>query len=102
MAEQAKNHERIWLQPLCCVDERCWCEHPQDCDDPGCDLPAIEYVRADLVAGHADMLAALKECANYIISPLRMTGDVDEAKRRAAIFERARAAIAKATGEGKP
>ncbi len=44
----------------------------------------------------AELLAALRECAGYIISPLRMTSDVDEAARRAAIYGRASAAIAKA------
>lgn len=53
---------------------------------------------AALWAAAPEMLAALQECATYIISPLRMTGDTDEAARRAAIFERARAAIAKAEG----
>lgn len=64
----ATNHERIWLQPLCCIDERCWCEHPQDCGDDGCDLPPIEYIRADMVGQaldnarqmNRDLLAALK------------------------------------------
>lgn len=56
----ATNHEHIWLQPLCCIDERCWCEHPQPCDEPGCELPAVKYVRVDLVAGHKELLEATK------------------------------------------
>jgi hypothetical protein len=44
----AGNHKAIWLEPLCCVDERSWCKDPQPCDD--CGLPAIKYIRADLAA----------------------------------------------------
>lgn len=44
----AENHERIWLEPLCAVEERSWCEDPQACDE--CELSPVEYVRADLVA----------------------------------------------------
>lgn len=54
----ATNHKRIWLQPICCVDERCWSEDPQPCDD--CDLPSVKYIRADLVT---DLItAALAAC----------------------------------------
>ena len=46
----AENHERIWLQPLCEVDERCWCQDPQPCDE--CGMEAIEYIRLDVaIAG---------------------------------------------------
>lgn len=42
---------RIWLEPACVpYGERCWAEHnPGDCGEEGCEMPAIEYVRADLV-----------------------------------------------------
>lgn len=43
----AENHKRIWLGPLCQVEERYWCEDPQVCDD--CGLEPIQYIRADLV-----------------------------------------------------
>lgn len=46
--ELAPNHERIWLQPRCCTEDRCWSAEPQPCDD--CDEPPVEYIRADLVA----------------------------------------------------
>ena len=38
--------DRIWLEPDCAVEERCWCEHDNGpCDE--CGLPWVEYVRAD-------------------------------------------------------
>lgn len=41
----AEDHQIIWLQPLCCVDERAWCQNdPGPCED--CGMPSIKYVRA--------------------------------------------------------
>lgn len=38
------DHETVWLQPRCCVDERAWCAtDPGSCDD--CGLPSIKYIR---------------------------------------------------------
>ena len=54
--ELATNHERIWLSPLCEVDERCWCEDPQHCDE--CGLAAVEYVRADIAKAEIERLRA--------------------------------------------
>lgn len=48
--KSAKNYDRIWLQPLCNVDQRCWSEMPQDCDE--CGSKSVEYVRLDVaIAG---------------------------------------------------
>lgn len=91
----ATNHERIWLQPLCCVDERCWCEHPQDCGDDGCDLPAIEYIRADLVPGHAEMVTALKNAEQIISTLIGMYGD----SGAGIVLREVSAALSKAEGK---
>lgn len=41
--------ERIWLEPDCGQDERCWHgQRPDDCDEEGCGAKAVEYIRADL------------------------------------------------------
>jgi len=41
----ATDHKTIWLQPICCVDERAWCENdPGPCEE--CGLPSIKYTRA--------------------------------------------------------
>jgi len=37
--------------------------------------------------------AALRECASYIISPIRHSDDREEEKRRLAIYERAKTAL---------
>jgi hypothetical protein len=45
------DHERIWLQPLCCVGhagERQWCEDNVWPDNDECKASGVEYVRADL------------------------------------------------------
>lgn len=43
----AEDHKSIWLQPLCCVDERAWCStDPGPCED--CGMPSIKYERADV------------------------------------------------------
>jgi len=74
----AENHKRIWLQPVCQVDERCWCEDPQPCDD--CGLPAVEYIRADIVeAENARLRAAMQEACDLLAerkhgSPARSPG----------------------------
>lgn len=44
---------RIFLAPKCegLADEgRFWSEERHDCEDHGCGLKAVEYIRADLVA----------------------------------------------------
>ena len=50
-ARNNQDHERIYLQPVCCADGdgRQWCEHdePEECEEG---TPWTEYVRADLVA----------------------------------------------------
>jgi hypothetical protein len=74
----ATNHERIWLQPLCCVDERCWCDQPQDCGDAGCELPAIEYVRADIAAAEIEKLRAENQA-------LKHGGDAENERLREAL-----------------
>ncbi len=45
--------KRIWLQPRCEMENRCWCQdHPGDCEDDGCGMKAVEYVRLDVaIAG---------------------------------------------------
>lgn len=55
--ELAANHKRIWLQPICQVDERSWCEDPQPCDD--CDMPPVEYIRVDVAQRIAEMAYAV-------------------------------------------
>ncbi len=45
--------DRIWLAPKCeglSYEGRSWCHEPHDCEDDGCGLKAVEYIRADLVA----------------------------------------------------
>ena len=91
-AALATNHERIWLQPLCCVDERCWCQDPQPCED--CDLPAIEYVRADLAASPSPSDLARVKAALEIIAGQRqcidnLMSNADVAIEALAILERA-------------
>ena len=51
MADENDAPARIWLEPACVPGgERCWSEdHPGDCCEDGCEMPAIEYIRADLV-----------------------------------------------------
>lgn len=52
------DHERIWLEPACAEDERCWCSDPlDDCAEEGCGLPATEYVRADILAARDARIA---------------------------------------------
>ena len=63
-----------------------------------CDTASRAVGIVTAIADRDELLVALRECATYIISPLRMTGDVDEAARRSALFERASAVIAKAEG----
>lgn len=60
---------------------------------------AISVIRADSEADAliAELVDALQWCVSYIQSPLRMSSDSDEALRRAALLEKARATIAKAT-----
>lgn len=48
-----QDHERIWLEPKCAenaYEGRMWA--PDDpwgtCEEPECDAPSVEYVRADL------------------------------------------------------
>lgn len=49
------NHKRIWLAPDCecwrSGDGRMWCEdrEPLLCEEEGCTLEPVEYIRADLV-----------------------------------------------------
>lgn len=63
------EHERIWLEPQCCVDPgegRAWCQDDVwpigDCDSHA---PGVEFIRADLHA--AAIEAARREgwCAGY-------------------------------------
>ena len=49
----APDPERIWLGPRCeglDQDGRTWSTDSHDCDDFGCGLKSVEYIRADLVA----------------------------------------------------
>lgn len=80
----AENHKQIWLEPICCVDERCWSEDPQPCDD--CDLPPVKYIRADIAEAEIERLrAALAK----IYSTLSATAQ----GRGTETFEIARAAL---------
>ena len=58
------DHERIWLEPECCVDPdigRQWCEDPDVwihyCGEDELLTDSVEYVRADL---YAELEAAYK------------------------------------------
>ena len=60
---------------------------------------ALERMRDDSIALRArlaEVEGALRKCRNYIISPLRMTKDEDEHKRRQDIIYDATAALARA------
>jgi hypothetical protein len=102
----SKHTPGPWLQEpgdtVICIRATAECESYRIADVGGMPywkrFTETDVANASLIAAAPDLLAALNECASYIISPLRMTGDTDEAARRAAIFERARAAIAKAEG----
>jgi len=63
-----KNHERIWLHPVC-MEERCWCADPSlYCDN--CEAEGIEYVRADLSSAEINrLLALLRECLSDYSHP---------------------------------
>lgn len=65
----AENHKQIWLEPICCVDERCWSQDPQPCDD--CDLPSVKYIRADIVEAADAKRFALFQARNEEIERLR-------------------------------
>lgn len=40
--------KKIWLQPACVIDERCWSEDDIGaCDE--CGAPSVEYIRADQI-----------------------------------------------------
>lgn len=58
------EHERIWLEPICCEqipEGRCWCQHRlDDCDEPDCGEKAVEFVRADIVAAKDAEIARLR------------------------------------------
>lgn len=62
----AENHNRIFLEPRCAVDERSWCEDRHDCDEEGCGEEAVEYIRADLAEAAVD--AERKRCADLIMA----------------------------------
>lgn len=57
MDTMSKDHERIWLQPVCCADPydgRQWCQDDgvwEDCEDG---VSSTEYVRADLAQAERD------------------------------------------------
>ena len=56
-----------------------------------------EYVNAEVMRERlAEVEAALRKCRDYIISPLRMTKDEDEHRRRQDIIYDATAALASA------
>lgn len=60
----APDHDRIWLEPKCAeksYEGRQWCQDDvwDHCEE--CDLPSVEYVRADLL--DAAVGAALAEAA---------------------------------------
>lgn len=64
--ELAENHKRIWLAPLCEVDERTWCQDDQgSCEE--CELEWIEYVRADLAKAEIEKLRAALKVARVMV-----------------------------------
>lgn len=68
--------KRIWLEPSCVPGgERCWSEdHPGDCCEEGCEMPAIEYIRADLVPQPPQEVAEAVERAAVRVKPLEWGG----------------------------
>ena len=80
------DHEKIYLEPQCCVDPdygRQWNSrdigpHP-DCDN---EAPWIEYVRADTVRVEIEQLQRIVEAATELHAALSMNGNVIKCHNR--------------------
>ncbi len=65
MSENEKDHERIWLEPMVLdggygPEGRCWSHDNPWPEDQG-DMPATEYVRADLLTAAEARIKMLTE-----------------------------------------
>ncbi len=76
--EITQDHERIWLGPTCQVADvygRQWCQDRlDDCDH--CELPAVEYVRADLV--EQARISAKLEAEREIVALAKQQAKTDD------------------------
>ncbi|MGO4741570.1 hypothetical protein AB4099_34025 [Bosea sp. 2KB_26] len=57
------------------------------------ETPSLYACAVELAARVAELEGALKECSHFVISPLRLSNDEEEAERRKAIYERAARAL---------
>lgn len=68
--------------------------------DIRCNIASAIRALASKPQASADVVEALRQCRDYIVSPLRMTRDEDELERRTKIIADADAALAASAREG--